>query len=68
MTDKLFFPNVPIQIIGPIFSWTESGSECAISFQALDDGQSLDRHLTKIVPFLDRHCIWTVIGQRLDRV
>ena len=47
--------------------WTNSGSECPISVQALDDGQSLDRHLTKFVLFLDRHCTWTTIGQSLDR-
>ena len=47
--------------------WTNSGFECPVTVQALDDGQSLDRHLTKFVVFLDRHCTWITVGQVLDR-
>ena len=44
-----------------------SGSECRISVQVLDDGQFLDRYLTNFVVLLDKHCTWTMIGQALDR-
>ena len=61
----------PFSYIDTIFLldrvWTNSGSECPISVQALDDGQSLDRHLTKFIVLLDNNCTLTTVGQLLDK-